>query len=78
VVILHWTCLTGLWQRPDRSLFKAAGAVQKYAVALALALPDQADLTRVLTSLQNCLLTTCRVNRRAQHPSTYQLLLDVS
>lgn len=77
-IVLHWVCLTGLWQRPDRSLFKAAGAVQKYAVALALALPNRVDLTRVLTALKSCLMATCRVNRRVKHPSTYQLLLDGS
>jgi len=78
VVLMHWVCLTSLWQRPDRSLFKAAGAVQKYAVALALALPNQADLSQILTSLERCLLATCRVNRRAKHPSTFQLLLHGS
>jgi hypothetical protein len=76
VILLHWVCLTSLWHRPDRSLFKAASAVQKYAVALALALPNQADLIRILASLQSCLMVTCRVNRRTKHPSTYQLLLD--
>ncbi len=75
-IITHWVCLTSLWAHPDRSLFKAAGAVQKYAVALALALRDRAQLMQVLTSLHNCLAATCRVNRRVKHPSTYQLLLD--
>jgi hypothetical protein len=77
VVMLHWTCLTGLWERPNRSLFKAARAVQKYAIALALALPSRDALVLVLTSLQACLMATCRLNRRKKHPNTYQLLLDV-
>lgn len=77
VVILHWTYLTGFWERPNRSWFKAALAVQKYAVALALALPDREALVLVLTRLRSCLIATCRVNRRKKHPSTYQLLLDV-
>lgn len=76
VLILHWTCLTSLWEYPNRSLFKAAQAVQKYAIALALALPKRQALVSVLTALQSCLVTTCRVNRRKKHPSTYQLLLD--
>jgi hypothetical protein len=41
VLILHWVSLTGLWQLPNRSLFKAAEAVRKYAVALALHFSDQ-------------------------------------
>ena len=77
-VILHWVCLTSFWERPNRSLFKAARAVQKYAVALALALPNRETLVSVLTNLRSCLMATCQVNRRKKHPSTYQLLLDVS
>jgi hypothetical protein len=76
-VILHWVCLTSFWERPNRSLFKAARAVQKYAVALALALPNRETLISVLTNLRACLMATCQVNRRKKHPSTYQLLLDV-
>lgn len=75
-VMLHWVCLTDFWERPNRSLFKAANAVQKYAVALALAMPSRETLISVLTSLHACLMATCRVNRRHKHPSTYQLLLD--
>jgi len=75
VVIMHWTCLTSLWKHPKRSLFKAAHAVQKYAIAPALALPDRKKLTSALTRLQSCLGAPCHVNRRKQHPSTYQLLL---
>ncbi len=56
---------------------QAARAVQKYAVALALALPDREALVSVLTRLRSCLIATCRLNRRKKHPSTYQLLLDV-
>lgn len=77
VVILHWVCLTSFWERPNRSLFKAACAVQKYAAALAMALPSHETLVSVLTTLRSCLLTTCQVNRRKKHPSTYQLLLNV-
>ena len=76
VVIMHWTCLTSLWEHPKRSLFKAAHAVQKYAIALALALPNRKTLASVLTRLQSCLVATCHVNRRKKHPSTCQLLLD--
>jgi len=76
VVLLHWVCLTSFWERPNRSLFKAAHAVQKYAVALALALTSRRRLVSVLTILQTCLMATCRVNRRKKHPSTWQLLLD--
>ena len=76
VVIVHWLVLTSIWERPDRSLTKAAKAVGKFAVALALQIHDQAALSRVLTRLQICLRATCTMNRRRKHPNTYQLLLE--
>ena len=76
VVIVHWLSLVSIWQCPDRSLTKAAQAVSKFAVALALQLHDRAELICVLTRLQICLRATCKVNRRKKHPSTYQLLLE--
>jgi hypothetical protein len=76
-LILHWIYLTSLWEYPNRNLFKAAQAVQKYAIALAQALREHQALVSVLTALQSCLVATCRVNRRKKHPSTYQLLLNV-
>lgn len=78
VVIVHWLSLVSIWERPDRSLPKATKAVAKFAVALALALPNRADLSNVLTRLQMCLRATCRMNRRKKHPNTYQLLTDIS
>ena len=77
VLILHWVCLTSLWERPNRSLFKAAHTVQSYAVVLALALTKRKTLISVLRHLRTCLIATCQVNRRKKHPSTWQLLLDV-
>jgi hypothetical protein len=78
VVIVHWLSLVSIWERPDRSLPKAAKAVAKFAVALALALPYRAQLVNVLTRLQMCLRATCKMNRRKKHPNTYQLLLEIS
>ncbi len=78
IVILHWVCLTGFWERPNRSLFKAAQVIQKHASTLAVALHDRGFLITALTVVSTCLMATCRVNRRKKHPSTYQLLLDES
>jgi len=76
-VMVHWLSLVSIWERADRSLPKAAQAVGKFAVALALALPNQAELIRTLTRLQACLRATCKMNRRRKHPNTYQLLLEI-
>lgn len=76
-VMVHWLSLTALWERADRSLPKAAQAVRKFAVALMLALPNQAELIGTITRLQACLRASCKMNRRKKHPNTYQLLLEI-
>jgi hypothetical protein len=76
-VMVHWLSLTAIWERVDRSLPKAAQAVRKFAVALVLALPNQAELIRTITRLQACLRASCKMNHRKKHPNTYQLLLEI-
>jgi len=75
LVMFHWIALTSVWQCPDRSLFKAVQIVQQYALAIAIALADLAELTRVLTRLQQCLIATCHMNKRKAYLNTYQILL---
>ena len=74
LIITHWISLTSLWECPARSLFKAARAIRKYAIPLALQLHNPVELARTLEALQRCLQLTCRVNKRRTVPSTYQLL----
>lgn len=76
LLIQHWLLVLGCWQYPDRSLTQAAQTIQRYATALALALDCLIRLGEVITNLQQCLQTGCRITRRRKHPSTYQLLLD--
>jgi hypothetical protein len=78
VVILHWTFLVSLWQYPDRSLWKAALTVRRFANVLALALPDLIALNRVLSQLQDQLGSICHVNPRRTHPNTCQWLENPS
>jgi hypothetical protein len=75
-VMVHWLSLISVWEHVDRSLPKAAQAVRKFAVALALALPERGELIRTLTRLQTCLRATCKMTHRKRHPNTYQLLLE--
>ena len=78
ILMLHWILLTGLWQHIERSRFKAARLVQKYSITIALALTQPEELMRVLTQVQTSLLAACRTNKRRKHPSTHQLLLDIT
>ena len=61
-----------------RSLPKAAKAVAKFAVELALALPNRVEPLDVLSRLQMYFRDMCRMNRRKKHPNTYQLLLALA
>ena len=76
LLVQHWLLVLSCWTYPDRSWFQAAQTVQRYATALALALPCLHRLGEVITSLQRCLQMGCRITRRRKHPSTYQLLLE--
>ena len=75
LVLNQWIFMVSLWQYPERSLFRAAKTIQKFAVALAISLNDPIRLELVLTSLQFCLMAHCRQETRKKHPAAFQLLL---
>ena len=77
MIVQHWVLLVGCWQQPNRSLVKAAQAVQSYAMALLSALSkSSAHVADVLRDIERSLERTARLNSRKKKPSTYQLLLD--
>jgi hypothetical protein len=78
MVVQHWLLLVGCWAFPHRSLTKAAQTVQKHALHLASAFGRLPSLVRALTTVQRCLATGCRMNRRKKHPNTSQLLLEAT
>jgi Transposase DDE domain len=75
LILNQWIFIASLWQVPERSLFRAAKTIQKFAVALAISLTDQLRLELVLTCLQSCLMARCRQETRKKHPAAFQLLL---
>jgi hypothetical protein len=78
-MLLQQGCfIVGCWAYPDRSLVKAAQVVRDHAVALAHARGCHARLAAALTTIQQVLRRTARMNRRATHPNTYQLLLALT
>jgi Transposase DDE domain len=76
LLVQHWVVLTGCWDRPDRSLVKAAHTLRAHALHLLSALCSLPQLRRALTIIHRCLRAGCRLNPRKQHPNTYQLLLN--
>jgi hypothetical protein len=74
LLLQHWLSLLGLWQVPNRSLPLAARLIQKFALALAIALPHPPFLSTVLARLQAA-LPACSMSALRKAPHTYQLLL---
>jgi len=78
VVLLHWTFLVEIWHYPNRSLWKAALVVQKFASELARNLSSPASLEKSLSAIQAHFRHSCRMNSRSSKPNTYQRLLALS
>jgi hypothetical protein len=76
LVVQHWILLVGCWDRPDRSLTRAAQTVREHAVCLLRALGRPDCLAEELAALAACLRAGCRVAARKTRPSAYQLWLD--
>ena len=78
MIVQHWLLLVGCWSHADRSLVKASRTVRRYALPLAVALPDSHLVYGILATVAICLKTGCRVQRRGRHPPTHQLLSDLA
>lgn len=76
VVMQHWVVLTTAWHDPARSLVKLVRGIRSHVVSLAGSLPVAEHLIATLTTIQRCLVSGARMNRRVTQPNTYQLLLD--
>jgi hypothetical protein len=78
MVILHWTLLTCCWMYPHRSLVKAAQTIRTYAIMLACSMTGIIATAAVIRQISLCLSSGCRIERRRQRPSAYQLLLALT
>jgi hypothetical protein len=76
MLVQHWVFLVSCWAYPNRSLVKTAQTVQKHALHLASTFGSLRHLITALVTVQRCVATGCRMNRRKKSPNTYQLLLD--
>ena len=76
LLIQHWVLVTSLWRYPDRSAWKAAQTLRKHALHLASAFVQGVHaLGEALKVVRRTLAAGCRLNKRKQVPSTFQLLL---
>jgi len=78
VVLSHWLFQLEWAHYPDRSLFKAAQAIQKLAAPLILALHQRLDLCEILEQIRHCIQVSAHTNKRRKKPATFQSLLNCS
>jgi Transposase DDE domain len=74
MIVAHWVMLTGVWGKPDRSIWKAVRYISNNAERLLDAM-RQDHVEAVLKSLERSLKTTCNMEKRKKHPATFQLLM---
>jgi hypothetical protein len=78
MVLQQWCFIVGCWSYPERSLVKAAQVVRDQALELASARGRLERLAEALTTMQQVLRRTARMNPRRNRPNTYQLLLALT
>ncbi len=78
MVIQHWVLVVTSWHAPERSMVKGAQTVRAHACYLACVFHSAAQLTAALTSIERCLVSGGRVNKRRKRPNTCQLLQAVA
>ncbi len=74
VLVQHWLLLVGCWHVPDRSMVKAAQAIQGQALHLAAVFDEYPRLCQALQTVCRC-LAGGRLNKRQAAPTTAQRLL---
>ncbi|MCL5951375.1 MAG: IS4 family transposase [Chloroflexi bacterium] len=77
LILQHWILLTRGWRDPARSLVKAGQVIRSQALELASAFTQgAAALRQVLEIIARGLTVGCRVNKRKNKLSAFQLWLD--
>jgi hypothetical protein len=80
LLLQHWLILLSCWQRPDKSLVKAASTI-RFNVALLLAglkgVKGVLDVQMALEQIRSTIALGCRMNPRRKKPNTYQRLLNL-
>ena len=74
MLVQHWLFLIGFWRFPNRSLFKGALTIQRYALLLVCSLGSLKALVAAITLIQRCLSSGCRINKRKTDLRSFQLL----
>lgn len=74
LVFQQWMVVASGWDDPERSLFKAAQVVRRYAAELASAFGQAEQFISVLRTMARVLQRFARMNKRRKTPTTAQRL----
>ena len=77
LLLQHWLLLLSCWQRPEKSLTKAAATVRFNVALLIVALKGLFDLQTALEQIRSTIALGCRMTPRRKKPNAYQLLLNL-
>jgi hypothetical protein len=74
MVIQHWVLVVASWHAPERSMVKGAQTIRAHACYLACVFHSTEQLTAALASIERCLASGGRVNKRRKRPNICQVL----
>lgn len=74
MLLQHWLLLVTCWQFDDRSWVKASATIRRFALHLAANFASLPALQAAIATIQRCLASGCRINKRKKHRHTFQLL----
>ena len=75
VLVLHWLCLLGLWQKQHKSLVKSCQLLREQSPRLAACLDNREALLALLDEFTERFKQGCSLNPRKKQPNSYQRIV---
>lgn len=76
VLVLHWLCLLGLWQKQNKSLVKGCQLLREQSPRLAACLDNREALLALLSEFAERFELGCSLNPRKKQPNSYQRIVN--
>ena len=76
VLVLHWLCLTGLWQKQNKSLVKGCQMLREQSPRLAACLDNREALIALLNEFVERFEYGCSLNSRKKQPNSFQRIVN--
>jgi hypothetical protein len=76
VLVLHWLCLLGLWQKQNKSLVKGCQLLREQSPRLAACLDNREALLELLNEFTERFEYGCSLNPRKKQPNSYQRIVN--